>query len=69
MILPQHLNRGFPQGSILGPLLFSLEINDCPQVIRHSKCHLYADDLQIYLESSTAYYHVNGSGKQRPILN
>ena len=35
---------GVPQRSALGPLLFSLYVNDMPQVV-HSCLFLYADDF------------------------
>lgn len=46
-----NVDRGVPQGSILGPLLFCLYINDLTEAIEHCSIHMYADDIQIYKSS------------------
>jgi len=44
-----HIESGVIQGSVLGPLLFLLYINDVTDVFNDDcKCKLYADDITIY---------------------
>ena len=41
------ISSGVPQGSVLGPLLFIMYVNDLPDQVK-SFCKLFADDEKLY---------------------
>ena len=44
----QEVISGIPQGSVIGPLLFVIFINDLPDVIKDSHIFLFADDMKLF---------------------
>ena len=50
------VTSGAPQGSVLGPLLFTLFVNDFPGAVAFGDCVMYADDIKIFSRNSIAFH-------------
>ena len=49
---PHPIHCGVPQGSVLGPLLFIIYINDLGHILDNMNCQHYADDTVLYLPNN-----------------
>jgi len=61
------INTGVPQGSVLGPLLFLLYVNDISNAVPGAKIKLFADDTNLFLHDrnlSDLYCKANSSLEQ-----
>ena len=45
---------GVPQGSVIGPILFVIFINDMPNEVKESVCKLFADECKLYMNVSSS---------------
>lgn len=53
---PLQIQVGLPQGSIIGPLLMSVMVNDLFKALKLSSCILFADDTTIYLFGKNLHF-------------
>ena len=63
------INLGVPQGSIFGPLMFILYMNDIILEIENTKMEIYADDSTLYTsDKAVETINVNLTAQMRDMV-
>ena len=65
----EDIYKGVPQGSILGPVLFNIFINDIFYFIQESSLYTYADDNTLSYEGHNLDQLITNTWKRQPNFN